>query len=66
MYCERCGAAILPGEQECRKCHEPLESAIESQAEQIIKASCDRCGYYPVKIPVDGWGDCPKCGKPHS
>jgi len=66
MYCERCGASILPGEQECQKCSEPLETAVASQAEKIINVSCDRCGHYPVLIPVGGWGDCPKCGKSHS
>jgi len=65
MYCEICGASILPGEQECTKCDAPIEEALSEQVQQFTEVSCDRCGHYPVTIPVGGWGDCPKCGKAH-
>lgn len=66
MFCENCGASILPGEQECPVCKTPLEQALSGQVCEFVKMSCSHCGHWPVVVPVGGWGDCPVCGKAHS
>jgi len=60
MIFPKCGRSIIPGEQSC------ICGVGINEIENCISLECSRCGYFPVYVPKDGYGDCPKCGKIHS
>ena len=57
--CKKCGAIVLPGEINCRKCGEPIDVPEEFKPKKKDKFVCSECG---CEITEDA-KVCPKCGK---
>ena len=57
--CKKCGAIVLPGEINCRKCGEPIDVPEEFKPKKKDKFVCSECG---CEITEDA-KICPKCGK---
>ncbi len=57
--CKKCGAVVLPGEINCRKCGEPIDVPEEFRPKKKDKFVCSECG---CEITEDA-KICPKCGK---
>ncbi len=57
--CKKCGAIVLPGEVNCRKCGEYIDVPEEFRPKKKDKFVCSECG---CEITEDAT-ICPKCGK---
>ena len=56
--CKNCGAMVLPGEVNCRKCGAYIDVPEELRAEKKDYFICEECG---AEVPNDA-EICPKCG----
>lgn len=56
--CTKCGAIILPGEVECRKCGTYIERPDEMKTKKVDYFRCTNCG---SEVPANA-EVCPKCG----
>ncbi len=56
--CKACGAMVLPGEVECRKCGKYIDVPEEMRAKKKDFFTCSECG---SEVPGDA-SVCPKCG----
>ena len=55
--CDRCGAMVLPGEVNCRKCGAYIDRPDEMKPEKKDFFECSECG---AEVPSDA-KQCPKC-----
>ena len=56
--CEKCGAIVLPGEVECRKCGTYIDRPDELRHRKVDYFRCTNCG---AEVPKNA-DKCPKCG----
>lgn len=56
--CKKCGAMVLPGEVNCRKCGEYIDVPDEMRAKKKDFFVCESCG---AEVPADAKA-CPRCG----
>lgn len=56
--CENCGAVVLPGEVNCRKCGAYIDRPEEMKHQKDDFFECSECG---AEVPNDA-AHCPKCG----
>ncbi len=56
--CKQCGAIVLPGEINCRKCSTYIDVPEELRVKKKDSFQCSECG---VEVPPDATV-CPKCG----
>jgi len=56
--CEQCGAVVLPGEVNCRKCGAYIDRPEEMKPKKKDFFECSDCG---AEVPMDA-KQCPKCG----
>ncbi len=57
--CKKCGAVVLPGEVNCRKCGEYIDVPEELRPNKKDRFLCSECG---CEVSGDA-KSCPKCGK---
>jgi ribosomal protein L40E len=56
--CDKCGATVLPGEVNCRKCGAYIDRPEEMKPDKKDFFECSDCG---AEVPMDAV-QCPKCG----
>ena len=56
--CKQCGAMVLPGEVNCRKCGAYIDVPDELRVKKKDFFQCSECG---AEVPSDAT-ECPKCG----
>ena len=56
--CKQCGAMVLPGEVNCRKCGAYIDVPEEMRVQKKDSFTCSECG---AEVPADA-KVCPKCG----
>ncbi|MDR1404690.1 MAG: zinc-ribbon domain-containing protein [Candidatus Methanoplasma sp.] len=56
--CDKCGAMVLPGEINCRKCGSYIDRPDEMKPKKKDFFECSDCG---AEVPTDAT-ECPKCG----